>query len=169
MLAQHFETASIGGGGAFNTETGEGSGAGAEAMVERFCNHLGLPYNVQRAAYNIAVKQRDIGVLAGRSPISVAAACIYFTCCLYDTVKPASEIAKVTGVSEVTLRLAYKCVSSFSYPRHCSRPLQDPVPISRKGRRRGSNQVGRRQARTPSFDIDGSDALWLCDAMQPMY
>lgn len=77
-------------------------------MVERFCNHLGLPYNVQRAAFNVAVKQRDLGVLAGRSPISVAAACIYFTCCLYDHRKPASEIAKVAGVSEMTLRFAYK-------------------------------------------------------------
>lgn len=94
------------------------SGAGAEALVERFCNQLGLPYNVQRATYNVAVKQRDVGSLAGRSPISVAAACIFFTCCLYGHKKPPSEIAKVTAVSEVTLKLAYKYVPrSSAVPR----------------------------------------------------
>ncbi|CAH7666978.1 cyclin-like protein [Phakopsora pachyrhizi] len=112
-LSAAFETSALGGGGALNTTTGETSGAGAEDLMARFCSHLGLPYYVQSGAKRIAVLQRDIGILAGRSPISVASACIYFASYLFCNPKSAKDIASVAGVSEVTIKIAYKLL----YPR----------------------------------------------------
>ena len=49
-----------------------------------------------------------IGALAGRSPLSAAAACIYFASHLMGEPKTAKDIAQVVGVSDGTIRTAYK-------------------------------------------------------------
>ncbi|OAV87749.1 hypothetical protein PTTG_00598 [Puccinia triticina 1-1 BBBD Race 1] len=113
-LSAAFETSAVGGGGALNTATGESSGAGAEDLMARFCSHLGLPFYVQSGAKRIAILQRDMGILAGRSPISVASACIYFASHLYGCPKSVKDIAGVAGVSEVTIKIAYKLLHSKS-------------------------------------------------------
>ena len=46
-------------------------------LQSRFCSNLNLPLYVQRAATYIARKAVDADLVAGRSPISVAAAAIY--------------------------------------------------------------------------------------------
>lgn len=81
--------------------------------MARFCSHLGLPFFIQSGAKRIAILQRDMGILAGRSPISVASACIYFASHLYNVPKSAKDIAGVAGVSEVTIKIAYKLL----YPK----------------------------------------------------
>lgn len=48
------------------------------------------------------------GCLAGRSPITVVAACIYFASKLSDDPKHAKEIAETAQCSESTLRNAYR-------------------------------------------------------------
>ncbi|WAQ83146.1 hypothetical protein PtA15_3A513 [Puccinia triticina] len=113
-LSAAFETSAVGGGGALNTATGESSGAGAEDLTARFCSHLGLPFYVQSGAKRIAILQRDLGILAGRSPISVASACIYFASHLYGCPKSAKDIAGVAGVSETTIKIAYRLL----HPKH---------------------------------------------------
>lgn len=80
----------------------------AEKLMVRFCNHLGLGPNVQREAEDLARSAKKLGTLAGRSPISVAAACIYMISALFKTPKSAKDIAIVAGVSDVTIRNAYK-------------------------------------------------------------
>ena len=50
----------------------------------------------------------SIGDLAGRSPLSVAAACIYMTSHLLGKPKTAREIGQMAGVSDGTIRTAYK-------------------------------------------------------------
>ncbi|CAG8719497.1 2527_t:CDS:1, partial [Ambispora leptoticha] len=51
---------------------------------------------------------KECGTLAGKSPVSVAAACIYLVSNLYSHPKSTREIAQVTGVSEVTIKNSYK-------------------------------------------------------------
>jgi transcription initiation factor TFIIB len=54
------------------------------------------------------MKMLDRNILAGRSPLSAAAACIYFISHLLDFGKSAKEISAVAGVSDSTIRNSYK-------------------------------------------------------------
>ena len=51
-----------------------------------------------------------LGALAGRSPLSIAAACIYMASYLMGQPKAPKEIAKVAGVSDGTIRHSYKLI-----------------------------------------------------------
>ena len=59
-------------------------------------------------AIAIETKIKETGGLAGRSPLSAASASIYMAGHLLGTSKPAKEIAAVVGVSDSTIRGAYK-------------------------------------------------------------
>lgn len=59
---------------------------------------------------DLAAKMQSGGSLAGRSPLSVAAACIYMASHLLGTGKSAKEISNVAGVSDGTIRTAYKLI-----------------------------------------------------------
>jgi transcription initiation factor TFIIB len=81
--------------------------AGGDLML-RFCSYLSLPAEVKKAAKAVGERAKDLGTLAGKSPVSIAAACIYMVASLYGVPRPAKEIAVVAGVSEVTIKNAYK-------------------------------------------------------------
>lgn len=53
------------------------SSSNAEDLLHRFCSHLVLPSHVAKAAEHIALRIREDGTLAGRSPTSIAAATIW--------------------------------------------------------------------------------------------
>lgn len=89
-------------------DAGAGSQSGAEDLMRRFCSHLGLPAAVTKTAERIARRAKDEGTLAGRSPISVAAASIYMAAGLHGQAVPASKIAEKTGVSDGTIKTSYK-------------------------------------------------------------
>ena len=57
---------------------------------------------------DIALKTEAAGVLAGRSPISTAAACIYMASNLAGEGRSAKDVSQVAGVSDGTIRNAYK-------------------------------------------------------------
>ncbi|KAI0832683.1 transcription initiation factor IIB [Trametes gibbosa] len=80
----------------------------AEDLLVRYCNHLDLPPNVQPICADIIIKARELGIADGRSPVSIAAGAIYFTCCLLDKPKTIKEISTVAGVSEGTIKLVYR-------------------------------------------------------------
>jgi len=81
----------------------------AEDLMRRFCSHLGLPSHITKAAEHIARRAKDEGTLAGRSPISVAAAAIYMAAGLYGAPgASAAKIAEKTGVSDGTIKTSYK-------------------------------------------------------------
>ncbi|KAL1918443.1 uncharacterized protein VTP21DRAFT_3103 [Calcarisporiella thermophila] len=80
----------------------------SEDLMARFCSHLALPVFVQRAGVELVRRVKDQGTLAGKSPISVAAACIYMVSALLGMTKSPKDIAEVAGVSELTIRNAYK-------------------------------------------------------------
>ena len=79
----------------------------------RFCNKLNLPYRISSISTEIAVRTDKLGSLAGRSPLSIAAACIYMASYLMGQPKTPKEIAKVAGVSDGTIRHSYKLI----YPK----------------------------------------------------
>ncbi|KAL9948004.1 hypothetical protein ACHAO5_002310 [Verticillium nonalfalfae] len=61
--------------------------------------------NVSRA---LARKTVSVSELAGRSPLSVSAACIYMASHLMEEPKTSKDIAAVAGVSDGTIKTAYK-------------------------------------------------------------
>jgi transcription initiation factor TFIIB len=81
----------------------------ADLMV-RFCNRLQLPPNVQATCQELARRMADQGILVWRSPISIAAAGIYFVSWLVGKGKSAKEVGDVASVSEGTVRNAYKLI-----------------------------------------------------------
>lgn len=59
---------------------------------------------------DFATRMDGIGSLAGRSPLSVAGACIYMASHLVGKGKSAKDISAVAGVSDGTIRSAYKMI-----------------------------------------------------------
>lgn len=82
---------------------------GARDLCLRYCSQLGLK-NQQfvKVSQGLADKVSTVGDLAGRSPLSVAAACIYMASHLLSKPKSAKEISQIAGVSDGTIRTAYK-------------------------------------------------------------
>ena len=101
MIEQAFETVVPGADPAM-------SGASPEALISRYCNHLGLPVPLQQATIFVVRKVIEEGTLAGRSPITIAGACIFFATHLWGMGKTGKEIGDVAGVQDSTIRLAYK-------------------------------------------------------------
>lgn len=84
----------------------------SEDLMYRFCSNLQIPPLVQKTGVEIVRKAKEYGTLAGKSPISVTAAVIYTVSALYRLNKSTKDIAHVAGVSEVTIRNAYKSLYS---------------------------------------------------------
>ncbi|CUM68442.1 uncharacterized protein PRCAT00006165001 [Priceomyces carsonii] len=80
----------------------------AEDLIRRFCSHLGLNSQVTNAAEYIARRCKEVGVLDGRSPITVAATVIYMAALVFGADLPPSKIADKTGVSDGTIKTSYK-------------------------------------------------------------
>jgi transcription initiation factor TFIIB len=77
-------------------------------VVDRYCDQLGMGRAASRVAKELAERMTNKGILAGRSPLSSAAACIYMAGHLMGDVKNAKEIMQVARVSDSTIRHAYK-------------------------------------------------------------
>jgi transcription initiation factor TFIIB len=82
---------------------------GARDLCVRYCSQLGLS-NQQfvKVSQGLADKISTVGDLAGRSPLSVAAACIYMASALLGSPRSAKKISDIAGVSDGTIRTAYK-------------------------------------------------------------
>lgn len=88
--------------------------AAAEDIVVRFSSNLALPPYVSSAACEVCRKVTDLGILAGRNPVTMATSCIYFTAALFGTPKTAKEVADVGGMAESTIRHGYRYVFTLS-------------------------------------------------------
>lgn len=82
-------------------------------IVERFCSHLSLGIAEQKMAVKISKRAIELGCVAGKSPVSVAAAVIYMVSLLFGRKKIQREICYVTKVSEVTVKNTYKEMVAF--------------------------------------------------------
>lgn len=88
----------------------ENTTTSAADLCGRYVSQLGFK-NQQRItnlARAIAIEgQKDVRI-GGRSPLSVAAACIYLVCHLVGEPRPSQPIAQQAGVSDGTVKTAYK-------------------------------------------------------------
>ncbi|KAF5671785.1 transcription initiation factor tfiib [Fusarium heterosporum] len=94
-----------------NTVTNyENTSVGAEDLCGRYVSQLGFrkQQKVAKISRDLAEKANDISALAGRSPLSVAAACIYLACHIVGEPRSSLPIAKQAGVSDGTVKTAYK-------------------------------------------------------------
>ena len=85
-----------------------GTSTNPQQLCIRFCSKLGLPPTITAVSQQLAEKMSVVGALAGRSPLSAAAACIYMASYLMGRPRTAKEISIVAGVSDGTIRTAYK-------------------------------------------------------------
>lgn len=88
----------------FNT-TGSTS---AENLMARACAKLNLDIKVQLIAEECARVVTEHGIAAGRSPLSIAGAVIYFVSYLMNESRSPKEIGLAVEVSDGTIRTAYK-------------------------------------------------------------
>ncbi|KAM3413546.1 hypothetical protein BST61_g11535 [Cercospora zeina] len=77
-------------------------------LCQRYCSQLGLDQRSTNVAIALATVMTKTGVLAGRSPLSSAAACIYMASMLMGDPKSPKDIMNVIKVSDSTIRHAYK-------------------------------------------------------------
>ncbi|KAL2067134.1 hypothetical protein VTL71DRAFT_1558 [Oculimacula yallundae] len=85
------------------------SSTNASELCMRYCSQLGLNrQSFVKVSQGLAEKMSTVGDLAGRSPLSVAAACIYMASHLLGKPKSPKEISAIAGVSDGTIRTAYK-------------------------------------------------------------
>ena len=82
-------------------------------LCNRFCNILDLPYQVTSVSVALSDRVTNMGDLAGRSPLSIVAACIYMAAHLMGLGKSMKEVSLVADVSDGTIRAAYKLI----YPK----------------------------------------------------
>lgn len=82
----------------------------AHSLCARYCARLSFTNTqlVENMARDLAKRTTSVADLAGRSPLSVAAACIYMASHLMGEPKTSRDIAAVAGVSDGTIRTAYR-------------------------------------------------------------
>ncbi|KAL2758797.1 hypothetical protein ACRALDRAFT_1061897 [Sodiomyces alcalophilus JCM 7366] len=82
----------------------------AEDLCTRFTSQLAFrnSQKIENVSRALARKTTSVSELAGRSPLSVAAACIYMASNLMGEPKTSKDIAAVAGVSDGTIKTAYK-------------------------------------------------------------
>jgi len=79
-----------------------------DAYISRFASNLGLDNDVQKASLQLANKVMDLGVLAGKSPISLVSACLFYISSMSKVPVSAKDIAETAGCTEGTLKNAYR-------------------------------------------------------------
>lgn len=86
------------------------SSTSASDLVTRYISNLGIRNQAlaEKVAKALAAKTSSVPDLAGRSPLSVAAACIYMASHLISEPKTSKEIANIAGVSDGTIKTAYR-------------------------------------------------------------
>ena len=78
--------------------------------LSRFCSELGLGAHVQRQALRILKEIDDADGSLSLSPVGTSAAAIYLASLACGERRPQKLVAKVAGVSEVTLRNRFRYV-----------------------------------------------------------
>jgi transcription initiation factor TFIIB len=76
--------------------------------VPRFASELGLSTEVQAKAVDIIQTTAEQGLLSGKSPTGYAAAAIYAASLLCNEKQTQRQVARVAGVTEVTIRNRYQ-------------------------------------------------------------
>jgi len=103
------QTALVGNGMVAFSEEYKGSTTSDPAdLCNRYCSMLNMDQRATVCAVALAGEMKLQGSLAGRSPLSSAAACIFMASHLMGQPKTAKEIMQVARVSDSTIRHAYR-------------------------------------------------------------
>lgn len=117
------------------TQTYQAKGStSAVELCARYCSNLNFrnPVHVENVARSLAEKGTQVADLAGRSPLSVAAACIYMASYLVGEPRNSKEISIVAGVSDGTVKTAYRYLYSAKDTLLTLEAFPDGVPNSDK-------------------------------------
>ncbi|PSQ42267.1 transcription initiation factor IIB [Halobacteriales archaeon QS_9_68_42] len=79
-----------------------------EEYLARFASRLDAPKKTERLARELAERATDSGLVAGRNPSGVAAACLYTAARETGVDLTQAEVSNVAGVSAVTVRNSYR-------------------------------------------------------------
>lgn len=90
------------------SQKGGTTATSAASLMPRACTKLGLGTQVQMVAEECADNVALHGIAAGRSPLSIAGACLYLVSHLMGFPKSPKEIGLAVEVSDGTIRTAYK-------------------------------------------------------------
>src|SRR5438552_1251841 len=85
----------------------------AEDFVPRFASQLGLDARVGERAMNLVAQGKDSKILEANSPVGIAAGALYLASEDLDVPLTQAQIARLTGVSEVTIRKHYRLLKDF--------------------------------------------------------
>ena len=83
------------------------------SYVAQFCNKLDLDKQAIVLSEDIVRKSIETGISSGKGPTGVAAASIYIASVILKKPKTQKEVARVSGVTEVTIRNRYKEISKI--------------------------------------------------------
>ncbi len=83
------------------------------SYVAQFCNKLDLDKQAIVLSEDIVRKSIENGISSGKGPTGVAAASIYIASVILKKPKTQKEVARVSGVTEVTIRNRYKEISKI--------------------------------------------------------
>ena len=72
--------------------------------VSRIASIAGLTEKTKRKAIQILNQAKDIGLVAGKDPMGIAAAALYLACISTGEIKSQKEISIASGITEVTIR-----------------------------------------------------------------
>ena len=72
--------------------------------VSRIASIAGLTEKTKRKAIQILNQAKDIGLVAGKDPMGIAAASLYLACITTGEIKSQKEISNASGITEVTIR-----------------------------------------------------------------
>ena len=72
--------------------------------VSRIASIAGLTEKTKRKAIQILNQAKDIGLVAGKDPMGIAAASLYLACISTKEIKSQKEISIASGITEVTIR-----------------------------------------------------------------
>lgn len=100
----------------------------AELLCGRFCSNLGLQYKCTPVSEELCRRVGDMTVLASRSPLSIAGACIYAVSHLMGDEKTAKETAEAVGSTQSTIRNVYKIV--WAHRKDLLKDLKGPGGVT---------------------------------------
>ncbi|KAF2496634.1 transcription initiation factor-like protein iib [Lophium mytilinum] len=82
----------------------------AHELIGRACSKLNLDRFIGIIAQEAAARVAELGVAAGRSPLSITGACIYLVAGLMGEPRSPRDIGAAVDVSDGTIRTAYKLI-----------------------------------------------------------
>ena len=85
----------------------------AEDFVPRFASQLGLDARVGERALSLVAQGKDSKILEANSPVGIAAGALYLASEDLEVPLTQAQIARLTGVSEVTIRKHYRLLKDF--------------------------------------------------------